>query len=343
MFNIKVLNAQNGDCIIISYGEEKMHHILIDGGHGRLCFRQLCEFVEDIKCLGEKIDVLILSHIDNDHIDGIISLLSQSTFDFTMIKEIWFDFGKGIFDILGIEAKKQKISLCDKSVEISWKQGKDLEEIIQNEGIQRRCVTKLEKYCVGGAEITILSPTKEILRKLAGQDIEKESITAQIAMNNDYGKSITELVHKEYEKHITLTNKSSIACLVEVVGESILLLGDADPDVIVNSLMELGYSKTNRLKVDYCKIAHHASKHNTTNELIQMLECSNYIISTQQTAQGRPSKECLSRIICNSEKPITFYCNYKIDENKIFTKEELGKYKIRFITLEAQGITSGED
>ena len=53
MFNIKVLKALNGDCIIVSYGTEEIHHILIDGGQGRLCFRQLCNYVDDIKQAGE--------------------------------------------------------------------------------------------------------------------------------------------------------------------------------------------------------------------------------------------------------------------------------------------------
>ena len=38
MLNIRVLKALNGDCIIISYGKDEMHHIIIDGGQGRGCF-----------------------------------------------------------------------------------------------------------------------------------------------------------------------------------------------------------------------------------------------------------------------------------------------------------------
>lgn len=343
MFNIKVLNALNGDCIIVSYGEEEQHYIIIDGGQGRLCFQQLCKYVDSVKKAGNKIDVLILTHIDSDHIDGIIRLLSKKTFDFSMIEEMWFNFGKGLHDMLGISGVNKKVSLYNTATEISWRQGVDLEEKIQKAGVKRRFVTKLEKLSVGGAEITILSPSKEVLKKFAEQDKEEEKPTTQIAYSNDYQKSIFELSRKEVERQISLTNKSSIACLFEFVGKSILLLGDADADEIVKSLTELGYSKKNKLKVDFCKIAHHASKHNTTNELIQMIDCSNYIISTQQTAKGRPSKECLSRIICNSEKPISFFCNYELDWNKIFTKEEFLKYHMKFLVLEHQGINVGEE
>ena len=131
--------------------------------------------------------------------------------------------------------------------------------------------------------------------------------------------------------------------MFEFEGRKLLLLGDADADEIVMSLTEMGYSKDNKLKVDFCKIAHHASKHNTSNELVQMLKCNNYIISTIQTASGRPSKECLSRIICNSENPINFYCNYKLDWKRMFTSEEIMKYQMKFWVIGHQGINVGEN
>lgn len=45
MLNIKALKALNGDCITISYGAKQKYNILIDGGQGRVCFRQLCAYV----------------------------------------------------------------------------------------------------------------------------------------------------------------------------------------------------------------------------------------------------------------------------------------------------------
>lgn len=342
MVNIKALKALNGDCIIISYGKEKEHNIIVDGGQGRLCFRQLSAYVNSVKSAGNKIDLLILTHIDSDHIDGIVRLLSQKDFDFSMIKEIWFDFGNDLQDIFEVSGSNNKVCLYDNSVEISWKQGVELEEKIQTEGIRRRIVTKLEKISVGDTSITILSPSKEVLKKLSEQGKEDKKETTEIAYNNDYQESIIELNRREQDRKVSLTNKSSIACLLEVEKVKILLLGDAAAEEIVKSLMELGYSKNNKLKVDFCKIAHHASRHNTSNELIQMLECSNYIISTRQTPKGRPSKECLSRIICNSSKEVCFYCNYELDWNKIFSEDEFLQYKMKFFDFGEKGIDVGE-
>ena len=71
----------------------------------------MCKYVDSVKKVGNKIDVLILTHIDSDHIDGIIRLLSQKTFDFSMIEEMWFNFGKGLQDMLGISGVNNKVSL----------------------------------------------------------------------------------------------------------------------------------------------------------------------------------------------------------------------------------------
>ena len=123
MLNIKALKALNGVCIIISYGEKEKHNILIDGGQGKIGFRQLCTYVDNENKTGNKIDLLILTHIDSDHIDGILRLLSQKTFDFSLIDEIWFDFGQGLNDLFGINDRRHQVTLYANSTEISWKQG----------------------------------------------------------------------------------------------------------------------------------------------------------------------------------------------------------------------------
>ena len=233
--------------------------------------------------------------------------------------------------------------MYERDTKISWRQGEDLEEILQRTGIIRKLpIVSPGCHFVGGAKLTVLSPNVEILKEFADKEEEECARTTHIAYCYDYEKSVTELHEKEFEGIVSLTNRSSIAFLFEFSGKKLLLLGDAEDNTIKNSLTKLGYSNENKLKVDFCKIAHHASKHNTSNELIQMLDCSNYIISTQLTKEGRPSKECLSRIICNTTLPVKFYCNYDIDASKIFTEKEISEYGMEFIILNEAGINVEE-
>ena len=105
---------------------------------------------------------------------------------------------------------------------------------------------------------------------------------------------------------------------------------------IVSALSNLGYSKENPLKLDCCKISHHGSSHNTSLELLELLDCENYIISSNWT-HNRPSKTCLSRIVVsNAYKPANLYFNYTYKD--IFTIEEKQQYNISLNVLSDSGI-----
>lgn len=55
----------------------------------------------------------MLTHIDSDHIEGILCLFSQKEFDFSIIKEMWFNFGEGLRNSLKIEGINKEINLYD--------------------------------------------------------------------------------------------------------------------------------------------------------------------------------------------------------------------------------------
>ena len=168
MLNIKVLKALNGDSIIISYGDDRLHYILVDGGRGKLCFHQLCKFIDEIKEKKGKIDLLVLTHIDSDHIDGILRLFSNQDFDFSIIEQMWFNFGERLFNSLQIDGLYKKINLYERDTKISWRQGEDLEEILQRTGIIRKLpIVSPGCHFVGGAKLTVLSPSVEILKEFA--------------------------------------------------------------------------------------------------------------------------------------------------------------------------------
>ena len=314
----------------------KKYNIIVDGGDCRTCFQQLLNNINAIKSSGNQIDLMILTHVDIDHIDGFLRLFMLENFDFSVIKEIWFNFGKDLNDLLNIGKEYIDLFIPEYDTEIGWGQGVSLDNLLEKNKIKKQIVMKFNKFNIGNAIFTILSPTKNILKEFVKQgskSYNKEE-TTNISYLNDYNKSVLELNDLPQDFSISLNNKSSIAFLFEYENFKILFLGDSDPRVITQSLSELGYSEDRKLKLDVCKISHHASRHNTTNDLIKMIECSNYIISSKHTTNGRPSKECLSRIIYNSDGPVTFYCNYELLWHNIFTNEEIEEYNIKFDTID---------
>jgi hypothetical protein len=63
------------------------------------------------------------------------------------------------------------------------------------------------------------------------------------------------------------------------------------------------------LSIDAVKVAHHGSKHNTSETLLKLIKSHTYLISTNGDQFEHPDKECIARIIRFGE-PTNIYFNY---------------------------------
>jgi glyoxylase-like metal-dependent hydrolase (beta-lactamase superfamily II) len=100
---ITFLKANNGDCIWISFLEnETTRNILIDGGIGNTYKNtsnvkgDLFNVIEKIRNENQFIDLLVLTHFDDDHIGGILRWLNKDKEASTLMKKLWFNSGKEI-------------------------------------------------------------------------------------------------------------------------------------------------------------------------------------------------------------------------------------------------------
>lgn len=340
---IRVLKANVGDSIIISYGKENNIHILIDGGTGHECFKSLKDFMKKIQEKEQKIKLVVLTHIDNDHINGILQIMKEEGFKTQKIVEnMFFNYGKLLNDQLKVSSK-EIICIPNQDTKIGYKEGMELEVLLNKSEIRHNwCIKEGDTYQIEGAKMTILSPDIDTLKRFQTHWEREDEKTTKASANQEGYEAIEVLSEKRFEGKNSLANQSSIAFIFDYENYRLLLLGDATARKLEQALQKLGYSETNKLKVDCCKISHHASSNNTSNELIKMLDCNNYIISTCMTGNKRPSKECLSRIITNTEGKVVFHSNYEINFNKMFTKDEFDKYGMQFVTIEKDGFVMEE-
>lgn len=300
----KVLKAYNGDCILIksfnTSGEEII--ILIDGGTSSTFDYGLKKEVEKLK----HIDLIILTHIDSDHIGGLIRFFKNSLISKIDVKNIWVNFPE-IIEIANGE-------------KISFGQAKTLEKLIKEKLpkalIKNYIHSENTKINFDGINITVISPTEEILRTLYNEwpkskefKNENEEIKANISkeispVNN---MSLSELNKLEFiaDKNIKydLINASSISIILECPDIKLLLLADSRPEII-EKFLEKNYSFEKKLKVDFVKISHHGSKNNTSQNMLKYIECDNYIISTNggTSKHKHPSRETIARIIYNENR-----------------------------------------
>ncbi|WP_442958620.1 MBL fold metallo-hydrolase [Photobacterium sp. Hal280] len=82
MLKIRMHKADNGDCVSI---ETESEFILVDGGTAQ----SFDSWKEQIVGQVDKIDSLIVTHIDNDHVNGVIKLLMHP--ECPSIEQVYFN------------------------------------------------------------------------------------------------------------------------------------------------------------------------------------------------------------------------------------------------------------
>lgn len=91
MFRIEMLPAAHGDCLWIEYGTgREIHRILIDGGPAHT-YPALRERILHLPIEDRHFDLLVITHIDADHIEGIIRLLQDAEVLGCIFDRIWFN------------------------------------------------------------------------------------------------------------------------------------------------------------------------------------------------------------------------------------------------------------
>lgn len=193
MFSIilSVFPALNGDSLLISYGENKKKHILIDCGYVTTYNTYIKNELIGIANKGEFLEKLIITHIDSDHIWGAIPFLKDNQERFIEVKEVWHNTLRHLLD--GSE-KEENISNKDEKIidkilsrgyfdneskngekQISAKQGTTLGALLLkgdyswNNDFNKKAVCIENKQTINidfESQIFLLSPNKEKLDNL---------------------------------------------------------------------------------------------------------------------------------------------------------------------------------
>jgi beta-lactamase superfamily II metal-dependent hydrolase len=266
------------------------------------------------------IDVLVISHIDHDHIGAATQLLSDRELGLS-IGDVWFNApslqrargvseGQRLSDFLGAGDacvpwnRAFKGKLCVTSSSSLFK------ELPGKRGLPR---------------LTVLSPSPATLTRLFGKwDRELERMRQRThepvppRSEPRAALNLQALARKVTAVDQAAPNGSSIALLLEHRGASVLLGADAFPTVLTPALKALALSrKTPKgLKVNALKLSHHGSRGSTTLDLLKVVQADHYIVSTNGTIFGHPDDETIARIVTAGGRTPTLWFNYANDESR---------------------------
>jgi beta-lactamase superfamily II metal-dependent hydrolase len=346
---LRLLQANNGDAIHLKFKDKSENpcNILIDGGtsdtyifknkKNKIQDGDLKITVEQIKANKEFIDLLILTHVDDDHIGGILKWFGQDSQAKDLVRKVWFNSGRLISEYFQQKEISENLLTIknDNSLNTSISQGVVFEDYIEENNIwDRRIIKSRDEIDIFGLKFTILSPSENQLKGLLTK-WKKESTIVNTSRINDYSVSLSELITSDsFSEDSSIHNGSSIAFIVENQNKKLLFLGDAHPQTIIDSLTGMGYSSQNPLNVDFVKLSHHGSKANTNNELLNLIQSENFLISSDGSKHNLPDKQCLARII-SSKKKVNLYFNYPKLASCIFSEQDFKDFP-NFSVCDAQ-------
>lgn len=350
-FGLEVLRAHKGDCLILHYGTaETPRLMLIDGGPSDVYGPQLAPRLLDLQ--GDKdtlpIDVVMVSHIDDDHIKGILDLIqgqrSNARELHLNVTSLWFnsfddllntapaELGqpatasvlagvdpRGIFDGVDPENEEQHQTL---EVLSSVPQGRSLRDGAEELGwapnhkfdgglILATAASKPVK--LNGLKITVVGPMQPELQAL------QEAHDAWVKEHNIGQKKSPEAMLAAFTDK-SVPNLSSIVVLVDV-GEGdamkrVLLTGDARGDKILEGLALVGaLDANNELHVDILKVPHHGSDNNMTAEFFRRVKADHYVFSGDGQ-HGNPERATLEMLLEGRglDDGYVIHLTYEIDD-----------------------------
>lgn len=86
------------------------------------------------------------------------------------------------------------------------------------------------------------------------------------------------------------------------------------------------------MRLDVLKLSHHGSAGSTSNELLDLLDCPRYLVSTSGASYGHPKPEAISRVVVRGGKDIELLFNYRTEFNEPWAAAGL-KRKWRYSTV----------
>lgn len=359
MFRIDMLPAREGDCLVVTYGEANApRRILIDGGR-KGTYADLKGYLAALPPAHRHFELLIVSHVDRDHIEGILSLFADPDAPATF-RDVWFNgyhhLHDGAFETFSpVQGEVLTEALVGRVRQDlgSWNGafGANYKQAVALAADESPVDVELD----GGMRLTLLSPSREKLAALIPQ-WEKSCRDAGIVAGQAAREPAPEgfeffaaididaLADEPFEPDATKPNGSSVAVLATYGDKRALLAADAHADLLEASVNRLR-DGTRPIDIDAFKIPHHGSRKNLSSSLLQMLRCRHYLVSTSGSYFKHPDPVAISRIIKYGGPDKHLWFNYRSDETQLWdvpSWREEWDYTPHYPAAGAQGFQSIE-
>ena len=315
MLKLEMLAAGHGDALLIEYGGGgETRRILVDGGP-YYAYDDAGGLRERLHALLQEgkgtFELLVVTHVDTDHIDGVIRTLLDPELDGLVFKDVWFNGWKHVDP--------------DIRSRLAGKHGAYLGALLEHLGLPWNAHPRLSGGAVlvpdegplpvleleGGARITLLSPGPAELTNLKK---DWASSVAEAGFTpGDSAAALEQVMHRARygppkdklgtRPDHSAANGSSIAFFLEVGDERLLLAGDAWPKTLTRSLRRWTEAHDGAVpEVRDLKLSHHGSYGNQSKALIKSVRAGNYLISSSSAFFGHPDPDTIRLILKHHDR-----------------------------------------
>jgi hypothetical protein len=375
IFSLDVIRAKKGDCLILHYGsKDDPHMVMIDGGPGGVYTPHLRPRIEQIRAdrgLSDQeslpVDMLMVSHVDDDHIRGIIDLTGElresadeQTPQLIQIFGLWHNSFENIIN----NTPRELTAAITKKVPTASVDGTVPDDVtLDVDDEDEETITSTLKVLASIQQGAQLRRNAEFLELPLNPAHDGKLVMASgensVPMDNGLtftvvGPLLPELqaLHKKHQEWLedleeqgksaedalaayvdkSVPNLSSIVVLAEVEGKTMLLTGDARGDKILKGLELVGLLEPGgKMHVDVLKVPHHGSANNLDDDFFERITADHYVFSGNGE-HGNPERESLEMLLnARGTDDYEVHLTYPIDEidagRKADWEKEQGKEK----------------
>ena len=309
MFKLHAVQAKWGDCLLVEYGAGRSQFLLVDGGFLSTYRGPLWKVLNArVVPAGGRLERVILSHVDADHIRGLLGLFEELNTPrrdgappFLSVGGLWHNpYGVTLDPEGSLERRLKRLAALPAMHNVaileflqSIEDGKELQRLAAELNIPRNGdgYDPLTVEMATGAvsfdnlRLTVVGPTEANLGMLRAEweawldQYEAALLRGDLGMLDNTDGSPT--------------NQSSICLVVEADGCRMLLTGDGRSDFLTEGLLARGFlDAAGRAHFDLCKLPHHGSNANITPEFFRAVTADRYVISANGT-HGNPDYDTL--------------------------------------------------
>lgn len=324
IFSLEALQAFHGDSLLLHAGSsDKPVLVLIDGGPSATWEASLRPRLEELRAQrvgGDgalRIDLAMVSHIDSDHVAGMVRFADSLVTEQEDAKPLSYDvrtlWHNSFDDVLGNDAEELRAAamdvlarpvgdatadeiraaglavvasvpegrrLRDQATTLGWEVNAPFEGPVVLPAEGARAIT------LANVRLTVVCPHQDQLDRLHA---------AWDAWLRKHPDAVAGAVPAAVTRDTSPYNLSSIVVLAECGDKRMLLTGDARDDHILRGLDAAGIAQGGRTHVDVLKLPHHGSIRNMTAEFFERVTADHYVISADGR-HGNPETETLELI-----------------------------------------------